>query len=179
MPSGPGPLTLALWPRHSGPGLLTQALWPRSSGPSPLAQAYWARPPAFWPRPSSADLMAQVLYPKPTGPVPLVKNNGTKVGGMNGRINIPYILKDTAPLGPLPCSQSTNPFLDASTHLYMRVCPSVGPWVCPSMVRPLRVFFESRKLIRNSIESLEKLRHCSLTAITCKKILKQNFKTKF
>ena len=54
---------------------------------------------------------------------------------------------------------------------------SVRPW---SVVRgPLRVIFESRKLIGNSIESLEKLIHCSLTAITCKKLLKQNFKTKF
>ena len=61
-------------------------------------------------------------------------------------------------------------FLDVSTHLYMRVRLSV---------RRSRVFFESRKLIRNSIESLEKLRHCSLTAITCKKLLKQNFETKF
>ena len=68
--------------------------------------------------------------------------------------------------------------LDASICVYMRVCPSVGPSVRRS-VRWSRVFFESRKLIINSIESLEKLRHCSLTSITCKKILKRNFKTKF
>ena len=51
-------------------------------------------------------------------------------------------------------------FLDASTsmHLYMRVCPSVGP-----SVHPLRVFFETRKLSRNSIETLEKWRYGSLT----------------
>ena len=52
--------------------------------------------------------------------------------------------------------------------------PSVvrGPWSVPR-------FFLTRKLIRNSIESLEKSTHCSLTAITCKKLLKHNFKTKF
>ena len=42
-------------------------------------------------------------------------------------------------------------FLDASTHLYKRVCPSVGPW----SVRPSRVFFKSRKSRGNDIESLE------------------------
>ena len=31
-------------------------------------------------------------------------------------------------------------FLDASTHLYMRVCPSVRPSIRPS-VRWLRIFF--------------------------------------
>ena len=34
-------------------------------------------------------------------------------------------------------SSSFIPFLDASTHLYMRLCPSVGPLVSPSSVRPL------------------------------------------
>ena len=103
----PRPLPQVFRPRPSGPGPLAQAPWPRPFGPGP--QAYWARPPGFWPRPSSADLMAKVLYPKPTGPVPLVKINGTKVGGMDGRINNPYILQNTAPLGPLPCSQTIKP----------------------------------------------------------------------
>ena len=35
-----------------------------------------------------------------------------------------------------------NAFLDASTHLYKRLCPSVGPSVRRSVVRgPSRVFF--------------------------------------
>ena len=40
-------------------------------------------------------------------------------------------------------------FLDASTHLYKRVCPSVRPSVRRSVgrsVRPWCVFFKSRKL---------------------------------
>ena len=36
-------------------------------------------------------------------------------------------------------------FLDSSTNLYKRVCPSVGPSVGPS-VSPSRVFFKLRKL---------------------------------
>ena len=40
------------------------------------------------------------------------------------------------------------PFLDASTHLYMRVCLSVRRSGGP-LVRPLRVFFKLRKLSEN------------------------------
>ena len=36
---------------------------------------------------------------------------------------------------------SWDPFLDATTHLYKRLCPSVGPSVGPS-VRPPHVIFK-------------------------------------
>ena len=45
-----------------------------------------------------------------------------------------------------------------------------GLSVRPSVRRSVgyAIFFKPRKLIRNSMESFEKLRHCSLTAISCK-----------
>ena len=67
----------------------------------PLAQAPWAglpsqapqpRPLAPWPRPPSLG---------PTGP------SLVKAGRMDGQ-NIPCILQNIAPLGPLPCSQSIS-----------------------------------------------------------------------
>ena len=39
-------------------------------------------------------------------------------------------------------------FLDASTHLYMRVCPSVGPSVGPSGTRILKVAKYDRKWLK-------------------------------
>ena len=58
--------------------------------------------------------------------------------------------------GPFPFTRFLHlqpfRFLDASTHLYKRVCPSVGPW---SVRGPSRVFFKSRKSRGNDIESLE------------------------
>ena len=55
--------------------------------------------------------------------------------------------------------------LDASTHLYIRIFPFIGPSVCP-IVHPsiMRFFNKLRKLSKIGIESLEKVRYGSLTA---------------
>ena len=62
---------------------------------------------------------------------------------------------------PLVLFQHLSTFSNASTHLYMRVYPSVGRSV---------FFLEPGKLSGNVIETLKKSRHTSLTAnfITCK-----------
>ena len=64
-----------------------------------------------------------------------------------------------------------NVFLDASTHLYMRVCPLVR-----LSVSPLRVFFESRNLSEKAIEMIESLSQSKYETKPLKNKLKQKFK---
>ena len=62
----------------------------------------------------------------------------------NAFISLPFSYNSIFMKKKLKFQTFSRYFLDASTHLYMRVCPSVGPSVCPSFrcsVVPSRVFF--------------------------------------
>ena len=70
-----------------------------------------------------------------------------------------------------------NVFLDASTHLYMRVCPSVrGPSVRPwSVVR----FFLIAEIDKKHHRIIGKVETLSFDCNHLQKTFKTNFKTKF
>ena len=100
-PPGQGLLAQAPRPRPPGPGLPAQAPRPRPPGPGPPAQASRPRPPSPG---LPAQALAQAPRPRPPG-LGLTGPNLVKAGQMDGQ-NIPCILQNIAPLGPLPCSQS-------------------------------------------------------------------------
>ena len=64
--------------------------------------------------------------------------------------------------------------LDASTHLYMRVCPSVGPSVVhPWSVRPSRAFFRIAEIDKKQHRIIGKVELLFLHCNNLQKILKQ------
>ena len=89
----------------------------------------------------------------------------------------------------LPADIVDIQFLDASTHLYKRVCPSVLWFVCWSVrrsVRPSCVFSKSRKSRGNDKESLEnkiwqiwQINLTNLTNLSDKFVLVPNFRRIF
>ena len=77
---------------------------------------------------------------------------------------------------PIPTRLCTA-FLDASTHLYMRVCPSLRPSVGPWSVVPR--FFLIAEIDKKQHRIIGKVETLFLDCNNLQKMLKQNVETKF
>ena len=129
----------------------TQTLRPRPSGPYPRAQT-------LRPRPSGLDLY--FTRHRPFGATALLS---LKMVQKVSRVRVPLTLDDRFGLLHL------HTFLDASTHLYKRVCLSVGPSVGLSVSR----FFQITEIDKSN--RIPKIRQISL----CNSILVPYFRRIF